>query len=99
MLAIVVVACSGGKPASSSDSSSANLVDEITAVTTRSDLVSKYGAANVVDTVIYLAEGEMSPGAVLFPGDSMRRVEITWKDAGSMARPATIHLNGTASTW
>ena len=76
-----------------------NLLDEISAGTTRSELAARFGAGNVIDTTIYLAEGETRPGSIVFPGDSSRRLEIAWGDSATRSRPATIHLNGTASVW
>ena len=108
LAAFALIACTSDKPAASFDATPGvsgsrgditwNLIDEIGSAA-RADLAAKFGATNLVDTLIYLVEGEMQPGSVLFPADSIRRVEITWLDSGARARPATIHLNGPASVW
>jgi hypothetical protein len=96
-----IVAGDSTTPAVTSPRSDTELrvVDEISASTTRADLAARFGAENVTDTTIYLMEGETRPGSVLFAADSSRRVEITWTDSVRKSRPATIHLNGTASAW
>jgi len=38
-------------------------------------------------------------GDVLFPDDSIRRVEIVWIDVKSRARPARLQLSGSRSLW
>jgi hypothetical protein len=76
-----------------------NLTDEIGVGTSRTDLITKFGASNVTDTIIYGTEGERRPGSILFPRDSSRMVEITWIDTVARARPATARLRGNASAW
>jgi hypothetical protein len=49
--------------------------------TSEQALVAKFGKANVVRDTIYIAEGDETPGTVVFPNDPKRRLEIVWKDA------------------
>jgi hypothetical protein len=43
-------------------------------------LAAQFGAANVKRANIYVAEGNETPGTVVFPNDEKRRVEIVWRD-------------------
>ena len=48
------------------------------AKTTYEALVKKFGAANVKKSDIDVGEGETQPGAVVFPDDPERRLEVIW---------------------
>ena len=50
-------------------------------------------------TRIQIGEGETAPGAVLYPNDSLRRVEIIWQDTVNRRRPARVVLRGSRSQW
>jgi hypothetical protein len=63
------------------------------------ELRERYGPSAVDSARIELGEGETTPGAVLYPGDSLRRAEIVWKDTLSRRRPARVILRGTRSKW
>jgi hypothetical protein len=63
------------------------------------DLRRHYGAQNVEPTRIELGEGETAPGTVLYPGDSLRRLEIIWRDTVAQQGPARIILRGHGSQW
>jgi len=69
------------------------------ATLTAADLARRYGAANVVSDSINLGEGEFERGTVLFPADSTRRVEITWKDTLAQRRPAMVRVWTTRTRW
>jgi hypothetical protein len=71
----------------------------ITSQTSERDLRQRFGAASLETTRISIGEGETAPGAVLFPGDSMRRAEIIWQDSVQRQRPARIVLRGARSQW
>jgi hypothetical protein len=58
-----------------------------------------FGAQSVEQTRIELGEGETSPGTVLYPGDSLRRLEIIWRDTVAQQEPARIILRGRQSQW
>lgn len=58
-----------------------------------------YGAPNVEPTRIELGEGETAPGTVLYPGDSLRRLEIIWRDTVAQQGPVRIILRGHESRW
>ena len=62
-------------------------------------LVLAYGADAVRTERLQLGEGETAPGTVLFPTDSMRRLEIQWADTSARARPVRLVLRGPASLW
>lgn len=63
------------------------------------ELRERYGPSAVDSARIELGEGETTPGTVLYPGDSLRRAEIVWKDTLSRRRPARVILRGTRSKW
>ena len=71
----------------------------ITPASSEAGLEKHYGGAAVKTTRIELGEGETTPGTVLFPGDSLRRVEIVWQDTMSRSRPARLILRGSRSEW
>jgi hypothetical protein len=70
----------------------------ISAGTSEADLRRLFGAAVKRDT-IHLGEGEYWPGTILYPDDSLRRAEITWRDTVGRQRPWYIRLAGTRSVW
>ena len=65
------------------------------------DLVTRFGAKNVVDTLIEGggAEGEMNPGTVLFPNQNDAKAEIFWNDRGARRNPDWILVKGGSSRW
>ena len=71
-------------------------VGPITAKFKRADLVKAFGAVNVKDAKIQLGEGETTPGVVVFPKDSKRRLEITWVKS---KRVGDIRFTGQSSLW
>jgi hypothetical protein len=74
--------------------------DAIRASTTENLLVRQFGAANVKDDSLSGGEGEMVAGTVLFPTDSLRRVEIFWDDsAPAHTRISMLRVNGSRSLW
>jgi hypothetical protein len=65
------------------------------------DLVTRFGAKNVVDALIEGggAEGEMNPGTVLFADQSDAKAEISWNDQGAKRNPDWILVKGGSSRW
>jgi hypothetical protein len=63
------------------------------------ELRRRFGAQNVEQTRIELGEGETAPGTVLYPRDSLRRLEIMWRDTVAQQEPARIILRGSQSQW
>jgi hypothetical protein len=59
----------------------------------------RYGSQSVAQTRIELGEGETAPGTVLYPGDSLRRLEIIWRDTLARQGPARLILRGHQSRW
>jgi hypothetical protein len=71
----------------------------LTAETSEEDLRKRYGSSAIETSRIEIGEGETMPGAVLYPGDSLRRVEIIWRDSVERRRPARVILRGNESRW
>jgi hypothetical protein len=71
----------------------------VTAETSEEDLRQRYGATAVETDRIDIGEGETMPGAVLYPGDSLRRLEIVWRDSLQRRRPGRLILRGDQSQW
>jgi hypothetical protein len=63
------------------------------------ELRERFGSAQIDTTRIELGEGETAPGTVLFPRDSLRRLEIVWQDTVSRSHPARLILRGERSRW
>ncbi|MDU0339617.1 hypothetical protein [Bosea rubneri] len=55
-------------------------------------LLRAFGKENVRRARIEVGEGEKQPGAIIFPGDSKRRIELIWQDGAKRRRPATIYI-------
>jgi hypothetical protein len=58
-----------------------------------------YGPPNVRQAQIQLGEGETAPGTVLFPDDSLKRIEILWQDVPRRRFPSRAILRGSKSVW
>ncbi len=71
----------------------------ITGETGEADLRQHYGASAVEPTRIEIGEGETAAGAVLFPGDSLRRAEVVWQDSVNRRRPARLIIRGERTRW
>jgi hypothetical protein len=107
--AIVVsesVASSAGANSAQADSagsewliSPGRSVGPLTAETSEADLRKRYGANSIETTRIEVGEGETMPGAVLYPSDSLRRLEVIWRDTVERRRPARVILRGNESQW
>jgi hypothetical protein len=67
--------------------------------TSEADLRQRYGASSVEATRIQIGEGETMPGTVLYPRDSLQRVEVVWQDSVNRRRPARVTLRGSRSRW
>ena len=63
------------------------------------DLRQRHGAGVVRQARIELGEGETAAGTVLYPDDSLRRLEIMWRDTVERRQPARIVLRGQQSRW
>jgi hypothetical protein len=55
-------------------------------------LIRAFGKENVRRARIEVGEGEKQPGAIVFPGDSKRRIELIWQDDARRRRPGTIYI-------
>ena len=58
-----------------------------------------FGAANVRDTLIAMGEGQTAPGAIVYPEDPQRRIEIVWGDPGAKRSLSRVILRGDRSKW
>lgn len=71
---------------------------DITSSTTRKDLVRLFGAANVKDGILTVAEGQTEKGTIVFPNHPEKRIEILWVEKG-LKTPQTIRISGDVSKW
>jgi hypothetical protein len=71
----------------------------ITRKSSEAELQRHYGGSAVESARIELGEGETAPGTILFPGDSLRRMEILWQDSVARRIPARLILRGRRSLW
>jgi len=71
----------------------------VTAETSEADLRQRFGADALEAARIELGEGETAPGTVLFPADSLRRMQIVWRDTVARRQPARLILRGSKSRW
>lgn len=61
-------------------------------------VIKALGAANVQRARIEIGEGEKAAGAVLFPKDRKRRLELIWRDGKKRRGPGTIYVRD-GSAW
>ncbi|MGX1785496.1 hypothetical protein ACWIGM_02080 [Bosea sp. NPDC055332] len=61
-------------------------------------LIKTFGAANVQRARIEIGEGEKASGAILFPKDRKRRLELIWRDGKKRRGPSTIYVR-EGSAW
>lgn len=61
-------------------------------------LIKAFGAGNVQRARIEIGEGEKTAGAILFPKDKKRRLELIWRDGKKRRGPGTIYLR-QGSAW
>ncbi|MCP4560884.1 MAG: hypothetical protein GY873_10450 [Bosea sp.] len=61
-------------------------------------LIKAFGAANVQRARIEIGEGEKAAGAILFPKDRKRRLELIWRDGKKRRGPSTIYVR-EGSAW
>ncbi len=71
----------------------------ITADVPERDLVSLLGPDQVEPGDIHVGEDCWEPGAVLYPGDPLRRAEIVWGDADGRSHPTRVTVRGDSSVW
>lgn len=61
-------------------------------------LIKAFGAGNVQRARIEIGEGEKAAGAILFPKDRKRRLELIWRDGKKRRGPSTIYVR-QGSAW
>jgi hypothetical protein len=71
----------------------------IAAQSSEAELRERFGKTAISSARVELGEGETTPGTVLFPEDSVRRLEIVWQDTVGRRRPARIIIRGERSKW
>jgi hypothetical protein len=79
--------------------SSKGTAGPLTIGSSEADLRQRYGAAAVDSTRIQIGEGETMAGTVLYPRDSLQRVEVIWQDSVGRQRPSRVILRGNRSRW
>jgi hypothetical protein len=67
--------------------------------TSEAELQRRYGASAVGSIRVELGEGETAPGTVLYASDSLRRLEIIWRDTLTRRQPARLVVRGDRSQW
>ena len=67
--------------------------------TTEESLLEAYGRGRVRSARLPLADGDSAPGTVLFPEDSLRRLEIVWADTARRRLPRVARFAGRRSDW
>ncbi|HZI89327.1 MAG TPA: hypothetical protein VFD83_02630 [Candidatus Polarisedimenticolia bacterium] len=63
------------------------------------ELRTAYGDKNVTRGRVVLGEGFATEGTILFPGDTLRQIEVVWEDSTHQAIPARVFLRGDRSLW
>src|SRR5690348_4957604 len=99
-LLVVAAACGSGTAREGDDRTivAGSRVGPITRITALADLRRIYGEANVRVEDVDVGEGETAPGATVYPDDSLRRVQVAFRDsAGTVPRFVTIR--GDTSAW
>lgn len=72
----------------------------VTSTTTGADLIKAYGADAVrTPAEITMTEGEVMPGAILFPNDPTQRLEIIWNDPANQSSPFRAILRKGSTKW
>jgi hypothetical protein len=69
----------------------------ITPQTSESELQKIYGRKNVRGAEVDVGEGEHEPGAVIYPDNPTKTIEVIWKDAHEKRRPKQVRLTGENS--
>ena len=74
-------------------------VGPITGETTPEELRRAFPPGTVAFTDVALGEGFTRPGAVVYPNDEMRRLEVLWTDTLKAPRAEMVVLRGDSSEW
>jgi hypothetical protein len=67
--------------------------------TSEESLLESYGAGRLRRGWVPLANGDSAPGTILFPEDSLRRLEIAWADTAHRRLPRVVRFSGARSDW
>lgn len=62
-------------------------------------LLRTFGAGRMRRGRVPLADGDSAPGTLLFPEDSLRRLEIAWTDTVRHRLPRVARFSGARSDW
>ncbi len=72
----------------------------ITSTTTAADLIKMYGEESIQTSAeITMTEGEVMPGAILFPDDPTQRLEMIWNDPTNQSSPFRAILRKGSTKW
>ncbi len=66
---------------------------------TEDQMRERFGAANVTQANVDMAEGQTEPGTILFANDPTRRAEVHWVDPQARMRIAQIRIGQGATAW
>ena len=73
-------------------------IGSVPAAVSESELRARFG--DQVQPFAYsVGEGEYVSGAVLFPTDSLKRIEIAWRDTVARRELKTVRIEGYSSLW
>jgi len=67
--------------------------------TSETELRKLFGAAQVKSDKVYIGEGFVCEGAVLFPNDTRRTADIVWIDVMHRARPLHVMISSKKTLW
>ena len=90
--AFVVALIAGGEPVAAQPLAPVACTGPFARNADESALIRAFGKNNVRRARIEIGEGEKQQGAMIFPGDSKRRIELIWQDGAKRRRPATIYI-------
>ncbi len=62
-------------------------------------LEKRVGKKHIKRTDVYIAEGFCESGALLYPNDSRRQVEIFWGDKINESHPTSVQISSSDSWW
>jgi hypothetical protein len=74
-------------------------VGPVTADISEADLVRLLGRDQVESREIHVGEDFFEPGAVLYPSDPRRKLEVVWGDTTRRALPTRVTIRGDSSSW
>jgi len=71
----------------------------ISGSTTEADLIRDFGEDNVLFTLVDIGEGIMIEATILLPQDTLRTMQVFWKETEPNRYPTSVRFKGTKSIW